>query len=186
MQHRFRAGGVQLEHYSATARAYLGPDDAAERRSAVEIARRVADHRGVGVGPVRAAREVVQYRLRAGGIQLEDYPVAGAAALPGGAVEIALRVPDQSRGWVPPMQSPEVVQHRLRTGSRQVVRYSAPQCAPAVSCGIVRPGVAPAVSSLNPSPNGDAPPAVVPYRLPAASRASPMVGYEPSAPPVKL
>ena len=98
------AGLIQLEHH-APARC------AAVEGSAVEVARRVANHTAGRVSPVGPAREVVQHGLAAGGIQLE-YAPARCAAVDSSPVKVAGRVADHARLGIRPLRRAcEMVQH---------------------------------------------------------------------------
>ena len=98
------AGLIQLEHH-APARC------AAVEGSAVEVARRVANHTAGRVSPVGPAREVVQHGLAAGGIQLEYHAPARCAAVDSSPVKVAGRVADHARLGIRPLrQACEMVQ----------------------------------------------------------------------------
>ena len=109
VQHRLIAGRIEFEHHAQVRRAAI-------IGSPVELAGRVADHTGIRVAPIGPAREAVQHRLMAGGIDLEHYACSRCATIGSRSVEVAGRVAHHTIRVCPIVPAREGVQHCLIAG----------------------------------------------------------------------
>src|ERR1700691_223789 len=115
VQHGLVAGGVYLVHDACISRTSVAG-------SPVEVTSRVADHPGVRRAAVVAAREGVQDRFVAGGIDLVHDPCVSRASMESGSVEIARRIADHGcKGVAPIGTAGKSVQNSLIEGGIQLV-----------------------------------------------------------------
>src|ERR1022692_4148643 len=128
------AGRVQLVDHSAAV-GTVEARNAATASGPVEVACRVADHT-VRLAPIGPAREVIQHRLMAGRIQLENDAAPAAletaryAAQGSGPIEVALRVANHTRvGRTTVGPTREGVKRLVVAGSIQLVHYALVRCA---------------------------------------------------------
>ena len=82
VEHRFLPGWTDLVHHPHLGRA-------AVHRGPIQITGGIHHHRGVRIGPIRAATEGVQYGLVAKRVQLVDHARIRRSAIVGCAVEVA-------------------------------------------------------------------------------------------------